>query len=456
MKISTACLERKKNQIIIADGSERSDYISMEHIFKKMGKIHDGVQLMKTYYPHDKSWSAQHKISEVTQKKDVNFAWDYEYEDYHPLDIFCENSNTLKEIEEVKQYGADLHLTLTLDISLSDSELRAIAEKLSDYGRIYLRINHEMNGEWFRYNTQHTYKEACDFFVRFHRIVKSVSPNIYTVFNIASDSATADVLVKDKHLHLEEDKLREALNVADYWSIDKYISLNYGWPFETVVTEESTQYFKGTPDDWWRIIDETYLKMIWHSNMKAKPLFINEFNSDCDVDGEEGQAKIIESIYNRLAVGEFEWLQGIVLYQFRDFGGLGLEKGDRKDYKEMPALSAYRNAIKKFPYHFVTEKEEWKRADYTFVWQDTDHIRGLCINDISSKSCFKNKFEFPVYLTWKDGVTWVRLNVGESLELKDLDEVYLFVPPYKDKQHGMMYSAMVREIKSELEDMVEE
>jgi len=331
MKFSQAALKRKKTRLILSNGSERSDFVPIDEIFTKLGRIHDGIQILKTYYPHDPAWSPCHKISEITAKKNVNYAWDYEYEDYQPFDIWEENSTTRNEIEALKYYGADLHITLTLDLSLPDREIASIAQALEPYGRVFLRINHEANGNWFRFSRQHTYREVSDFFVRCHKIIKNNSANIYTVFNLTGDFFVNEGMVVDRFLHLGSDSLRGALNIADYWSIDKYVTLNYGWPFQEV-TERSAMFFRKSVEQWWRLVEETYLKMIWHNHLVAKPLFINEFNSDSDVDGYEGQAMNIASVYNRLSKGEFEWLAGITLYQFRDFGGLGLEKGNLREY----------------------------------------------------------------------------------------------------------------------------
>lgn len=453
MKISRVQMKRKKSQLIIANGSERGEYIPLEHVFSQFDRIHDGVQLMKTYYPYDESWSTNHKISEVTKKKGVTYAWDYEYEDYHPFDIWSENSNTRKELEEIKQYGADVHLTLTMDLSLDENEIRRIAESLRGYGRIYLRINHEMNGSWFRYNTQHSFKEANDFFVKCHHIMKQANSNIYTVFNLSGDAFVVDGIVKAEPLYLEEEGLKEALMIADYWSIDKYTSLHYGWPFEDVPREKMTQYFQGTIKDWWSIVEEMYIKMIWKNGLVAKPLFINEFNSDSDIDGEDGQAEIISSIYKRFGMGEFEWLEGIVLYQFRDFGGLGLEKGNKEEYKQMPALKSYREAIREYPYEFVEEKE-WEKKDFTFSWLDMDHIRGMKIEGIEEKNRFQNQFDIPVYITWDNGTEWKRVNPGESIGIKDQDQVLLFLPPYKKDKNTFMYSRIIRDVKRKLEAMI--
>ena len=53
----------------------------------------------------------------------------------------------MKEI----RHGEDVTLTLTIDPHLDDSYLRAVAEDLKEYGRVFLRINHEATGNWFEF-----------------------------------------------------------------------------------------------------------------------------------------------------------------------------------------------------------------------------------------------------------------------------------------------------------------
>jgi hypothetical protein len=455
MKLIPVSLNRRQTRLILANGSERGDFVAMPDIFAKLGMAHDGIQLMKTYYPHDPAWSSRQKISAVTAKKKISYAWDYEYEDYHPFDIWEAESVTRKEIEAIKAYGSDLHLTLTLELSLSDAEIARIVRALNPYGRIFLRINHEANGDWFRYNRQHTFREVSDFFVRCHQIIKNNSTNIYTVFNLSADYFVNDQIVTDRCLHLDGAQLNGALRVADYWSIDKYTSLHYGWPFEAKITPSSTAYFQGTISSWWQLVEETYLKMIWHNQLQAKPLFINEFNSDSDVDGYEGQAQIIAAIYRRLARGEFDWLAGMTLYQFRDWGGLGLEKGNLRDYRTLPALTAYQNAIKTFRHELTDVGPEWRYPDYTFTWTDSDQIRGLRLRQVSDKAVFTNRFAFPLFIISGAQQSWNRLEPNSTWTVPEQNEFILLIPPYQNGDGSFNYSCCIRDFKAQIDAMLQ-
>jgi hypothetical protein len=455
MKLFPCTFHRKKPMLIMSNGSERGEFVPLGHIFSKTRRIHDGIQVLKAYYPHEENWSPHHKVSEAAQRAQVDFAWDYEYEDYHPFNLNVPGGDCRKQFEQIKTFGADLHLTVTMDLSLSDREIEKVVGSLRPYGRIFLRINHECNGNWFRFNKYHSYKEVSDFFVRCHRIVKANSSNIFTVFSLSGDFFAQEKVVNDLFLRLAPDEMRESLELADYWSLDRYSSLHYGWPFEETVTPESKNtYFKGTAEDWWRLIEECYLSMIWHNGLKMKPLFINEFNADSNVDGLDAQAAIVGSVYDRLVRGDFAWLAGITFYQFRDLGGLGLEKGDLREYRENPVLPVYRDAIDKIHYHIKIEDwQEWPQQEYFFSWQNSDSIRGLCIRETGDQNRFINELPVPLFLVLENQ-QWVRLLPKQVCDLSGQSQVFLLVPPTVDANGVVKYSFKVREIKQALSRMM--
>ncbi len=459
----TRVVSKRENQpqLIMSNGSERSDYIPLNHIFNQTGDLHDGYQLMKTYYPHDKQWNPKHRISEVTEIDNVGYAWDYEYEDYHPFDIFETESVTRKQMEEIKTHGADIHLTLTIDITLSDNEIRDIVRVLAQYGRMYVRINHEVNGFWFRYNKMHTPKEVSDFFVRFHKMMQAESSQLFSVFNVSGDIFMGDKKVTKDKLYFEDDQFGESLRVADFWSIDKYTSLHYAWPFEEKIKEGTFDgYFVGSVDEWWRIIEETYLQMIWHNGGQAKKVFISEFNSDSDVDGFDGQARIVSEVYDRLATCDYQWIAGIVMYTFRDYGGLGLEKGTIDSFTETPALSAYRNELPKFREPFIKDSSEWKHMEFSFTWSHSGEKKGVCISELPKESEFINSFEVPIFVfrKWKTELnacegSWIHLGVNEVLSLNEVRSISLFIPPVTTLERGVITQVRIPNLKETCETM---
>jgi hypothetical protein len=437
----------------MSNGSERGDYVPMRDVFDHTERIHDGIQLMKTYYPYEKKWSDKHRISEITAVKEVNYAWDYEYEDYHPFNIWNQRGSTACEMRDIKQFGADIHLTITLDLALTDEAITAIGYALVPFGTVYLRINHEANGSWFRFNKQHTFKEVSDFFVKCHTLIKNVAPNVKTVFNLSADVFMEKRVLDKTLLHVSAGELAGALECADFWSLDKYSSLHWGWPFEQTVTPESTSYFRGSTDEWWRLVEESYLAMVWQNGGHAKKLFITEFNSDADVDGFDGQAAIVAAVYDRIAKSDFDWLDGIVMYQFRDYGGLGLEQGNQTSHTKQPSLEAYKKAITSFPYDLALDEKEYAGIHFSFSWNSTDYIRGINCSLSAEMIRFVNKFDVPIFILHGPGQLWRRLEVNEESDVSGLTDINLFIPPYFTPE-GMRHTSIVYDIKNKLKEMV--
>ena len=82
------------------------------------------------------------------------------------------NAEVFRQMRDIRRHGQDVTLTLTVDCSLGDEHLIAIAKDLVTFGRMRIRINHECAGRWFTHNKRFSYKEIGDFFVRFHKIIK--------------------------------------------------------------------------------------------------------------------------------------------------------------------------------------------------------------------------------------------------------------------------------------------
>lgn len=441
---------RRKTKLILSNGSERGDYINCLSLQRDFATPHDGVQLMKTYYPSDPKWSDQGRISEVHPNSAATYAWDYSYDDYSPLKFGDEYGCLNAQMEHVKFIGADVHLTLTLDMSLVDEELIQILKRLGNFGVVYLRINHEANGCWFRHHKLHSYKEISDFFVRCHRLAKSYAPNIKTVFSLSADIFVGDQMnsvVTKKLAHLARSELQEALNVADYWSLDKYVALNWGWPYTH--PEKSENFFNGSVDTWWRLIEETYLLMIHANGGAMKPLFLHEFNSDADVVGERGQAAAITEVYRRILASDFPWLEGICFYQYSDQGGLGLWKGVEGSYSPTESLTAYAEILRGYHPHIEYAEHIWPHQQFSFSWTSSSSIKGISLQVPDAVGQFCNRFESAIY--WVRENNWTLLQIGESVAVA-VSEAQIFMPPHKARDQ-IRYVTTVQNIQEDIVTM---
>ena len=296
----------------IGDGSERGEYVDQDYILNVLGRPHRAVNIMYTYYPKDKQWPM--RISEACADMDVNFVWDYPYDDYPP---FVPDGSQFEQMRDIRRHGQDVMLTLTIDCSLDDNELISIARQLSTFGRMMLRINHECNGNWFTHNRRYSYEEIATFFVRFCKIVKEHAPNVKVIFcaGLAGDNDKVEL----------EDVFADAYRAADIWSADKYIALHYGWPYDKA--EIGGERFESQPvGNVFDAFGRTYRRL--RSLFGDKPFIQAESNADGDVTGPMHQGSIVSSYYNLVRDKGAQWLTGISMYQFRDRGRLGLEVQD--------------------------------------------------------------------------------------------------------------------------------
>ena len=344
-----------KCAVDLGDGSERGEYVNQDYILHTLGRPHRAINLMYCYYPLDKEWPG--RISEVMKNADVSFQWDYPYDDYFPY-LGGLNGNTEGEpftfMRDVRRHGQDVCLTLTIDPNVSDEHLIAIAKDLRPFGRVMMRINHEATGNWFSFTKRTSYQGVADFYVRFHKIIKEYAPNVSTVLC----AGTYDE--KTGRIEMEEE-FKEAFLATDYWSIDKYISLHWGWPFD-VAERGGNSHSRAYPDDVFESAKKTFDRLKEVNGGTGKPMVMSELNADGDVVGPYDQAEIITEFCNLVKKEKADWLNGFTLYQFRDRGRLGLEIEDPNNPDvgiPQPEMAAYKEIIHdEYFYPSITEEAE--------------------------------------------------------------------------------------------------
>ncbi len=320
----------------LGDGSERGEYVCQDYILNVLGRPHRAVNIMYTYYPNDKEWPM--RISEACADMDVDFAWDYPYDDYYP---FCEDGSQFEQMRDIRRHGQDVMLTITMDCSLDDEHLKGIAKKLSTFGRMMLRVNHECNGNWFTHNRRFSYDEVADFFVRFTGIIKAEAPNVRTVFcaGLICDETDEDGQRKVER----EDEFARAYMAADVWSADKYLALFYGWPYG--YADETGKFTQDHPG---KILDRyirTYERL--SKRFGSKPFIQAELNADGDVTGPLRQHEPVLAYYESVKKRRAP-ISAISMYQFRDRGRLGLERQDPNEPGvgiKQPLMDSYKQVL---------------------------------------------------------------------------------------------------------------
>ncbi len=335
-------MEPAKCAVDLGDGSERGEYVNQDYILHTLGRPHRSINLMYCYYPLDKEWPG--RISEVMKEADVSFQWDYPYDDYFPY-LGGLNGNTEGEpftcMRDVRRHGQDITLTLTIDPNVSDDHLIAIAKDLRPFGRLLLRINHEATGNWFSFTKRATYQQIADFYIHFHNIIKEYAPNVSTIL------CAGGVENPDKNEIEMEKEFKEAVIATDIWSIDKYISLHWGWPYD-IAERGGKSHKRDDPDDVFEMAKRSYKRFKELNGGVDKPMVLSELNADGDVVGPYEQAEIVTDFCNRIKDEQAAWLKAFTLYQFRDRGRLGLETEDPNNPEvgiPQPEMAAYKEII---------------------------------------------------------------------------------------------------------------
>lgn len=344
MEIKSARLLPAKCAVDMSDGSERGSYINQDYILQRLHRPHRAINLMYCYYPLDEEWPK--RARDAYEGADIDFAWDYPYDDYFPYGGGLggnREGEPFTFMRDVRRHGQEVILTITCDPHLDDEHLIAIAKDLRPFGRMMLRINHEATGDWFSFNKRATYQEVADFFVRFHKIVKEYASNVKTILCIGGIE-DPDPNVKEI---LYEKEFTEAVRVADIWSVDKYLALNWGWPYE-VAEKDNHQHKRDSVREIYDMTRRSFERFSELNGGVGRPMFMSELNADGDVTGPYDQIKAVRDFCNLAKSDPERWFSGFTFYQFRDDGRLGLEITDPNNSEvgiEMPILSAYREII---------------------------------------------------------------------------------------------------------------
>ncbi|MDR1689327.1 MAG: hypothetical protein LBS21_12045 [Clostridiales bacterium] len=365
-----------KCAVDLSDGSERGEYVNQDYILHTLGRPHRAVNLMFCYYPLDDGWPG--RASEVHKSDSVTFQWDYPYDDYFPYTGGI-NGNTegepFKSMRDVRAHGQDVILTLTIDPHVPDEHLVQIAKDLSTFGRLMIRINHEATGSWFSFNKRCTYQEVADFYVKFHNIIKKEAPHIQTIL------CAGGVEDKNSGEVEKEAEFTEAIRATDIWSVDKYLALHYGWPYD-VAERGGKSHLRYNTAAVYEFAKRSCMRYKHLCGGKIKPMVMSELNADGDVTGAAGQAEMIKEFIDILKADDERWFSAFTFYQFRDRGRLGLEIEDPNNPDvgiKQPVLDTYKEIIHDpFFCPQIVEKEEIN-FPVTLRWGGAEDAEGIAV-----------------------------------------------------------------------------
>ena len=365
-----------KCAVDLGDGSERGEYVDQDYILHTLGRPHRSISLMYCYYPLDEGFPG--RASVVHANPDVSFAWDFPYDDYFTYKGGLggtTDDEPFTYMRDIRRHGQDVTLTLTIDPHVSDEHLAAIGQDLRPFGRLILRINHEATGNWFSFNRRCSYQEVADFFVRASRIIKENAPNVRTVICIGGVEHPETGRME------REDEFAQTIPAADIWSVDKYMALHWGWPYD-VAEPGGKSHSRSRVRD---IFEMTRLSFERYKELNggvAKPMIMSEFNADGDVTGPYDQAAMVQAFCDMLEEEQADWFTGFTFYQFRDRGRLGLEIEDPNNANvgiAQPVMETYKRIIHSPRFLPTMETGAALQLPVTLRWGGSEDAEGLAI-----------------------------------------------------------------------------
>ena len=359
----------------LGDGSERGEYVNQDYILNKLGRPHRAINLMYCYYPNDKKWPK--RVSEA-YKNDGTGAWGYPYDDYFTYKGGLKGNlkgEPFNQMREIRSHGQDVLLTLTMDPFLSDEHIIAIARDLRTFGRVLLRINHEATGDWFAFNKMASYEEVASFFVRCCDIIHREAENVKIILCLDGFKKLSEKKMA------KEDIFKEAIKAADIESVDRYLALHWGWPYD-VAKKGGNTFARYSVKDIYEITKKSYNRYVEINGGEKRPMVLSELNADADVTGAYEQAQMMEDFAKYVKEDPEKWLSGFTFYQMRDRGRLGLEIEDPNNSEvgiEQPVMKTYKKLL--FDKYFYPKLKQGKetKLPIRLRWGGSEDAEGIAI-----------------------------------------------------------------------------
>ena len=115
----------------------------------------------------------------------------------------------------------------------------------------------------------------------------------------------------------KEEEFTQAVLEADIWSVDKYMALHWGWPYD-IADEGGNSFGRSAVRDIFDLTKQSFERFKYLNGGISKPMVMSEFNADRDVTGPYEQAEMVKLFCNILEEEKADWFTGFTFYQFRD------------------------------------------------------------------------------------------------------------------------------------------
>lgn len=366
---------KAKCAIDLGDGSERGEYVSQDYILNVLGRPMRAISLMTSYYPLDESFPTRAHCA--FSDKEISFQWDYPYDDYETYKgglIGETDKEPFNWMRDVRRHGQDVCLTVTMDPNVSDDHITAMAKDLSTFGRVMLRVNHEAGGDWFSFTKRATYEEIALFFAHVCDIFHKEAKNVKLILCLNG-------LDPDNEKVEKEDIFAPAIKACDIFSMDRYMALHWGWPYD-IANSETTNYYRETVKNIYDLGKKCAERFEIVAGEK-RPMVLSEMNADGDVTGPFEQCDMLKEFCRLLKEDKEEWLEAFTFYQFRDRGRLGLEWEDPNNPDvgiKLPLLDTFKEIINDEYFMPSMEYKEEAELPVRLRWGSAEDSDGIAIN----------------------------------------------------------------------------
>lgn len=375
-KIDLIHMGPAKCAVDLGDGSERGEYVNQDYILNTLGRPMRAISLMTSYYPLDKGFPK--RAHDAYEGQEVTFQWDYPYDDYETYKgglVGMLDKEPFNWMRDVRRHGQDVCLTITMDPHLSDEHLVAIAKDLSTFGRVILRVNHEATGNWFSFNKRAGYDEVAEFFAHVCDVFHREAENVKLVLCI--DGYTS----LDEEKMNKEEEFDRAIKNADIFSVDRYMALHWGWPYDVADTDTKS-YARYKVEEIYNLGKKSYKRFCEIAGEK-RTMVLSEVNADGDVTGPYDQAEMLLAFCDMVKEDEDKWLDAFTLYQFRDRGRLGLELEDPNNKEvgiKLPLMDAFKKVI--YDEYFMPSQETISKAQLpvSMRWGGSEDADGVAMS----------------------------------------------------------------------------
>lgn len=384
-----------KCAIDLGDGSERGEYVNQDYILNTLGRPMRAISLMTCYYPLDEAFPK--RAHDAFADQEVSFQWDYPYDDYETYKgglVGLMDKEPFNWMRDIRRHGQDVCLTITMDPHITDDHLIAIAKDLSTFGRVQLRVNHEATGNWFSFNKRASYEDVAEFFAHVCEVFHREAENVKLILCLDGFKSL------DEEKMTMEDIFTRAIKNADIFSVDRYMALHWGWPYD-VADSDTKNYSRSKVEEIYELGKRSYQRYCEIAGEK-RPMVLSEANADGDVTGPYDQAKMLEDFCKLVKEDDDKWLDGFTLYQFRDRGRLGLEWEDpnnRDNGIKLPIMDSFKNIINDD--YFLPEMKNEGKEDLPVQlrWGGSEDSDGLAVglhfddNPVFCEAYFEDELE---------------------------------------------------------------